>query len=235
MRAPSPSAFADAIPETQASASILMEISGGHSQVTDEERTPHTGWEWHLDPFQERLSVQVWEVGKRAWEESQAHYEQSKIWSAYDLRLSIAATILATASGTAAFSELVPRWAVAVVALLAAVCAGLVAALKTNDRADKHKSLGVEFASIRGDCLDFCNWKVMTISHEEAGEAFAELRKRWEAASKDAPLTSNKARSRAAKLLEKDVAQGGLAMDIGPPIGAGYVAAPEDPPGREPQ
>jgi heme/copper-type cytochrome/quinol oxidase subunit 4 len=161
--------------------------------------------------------VTQWHKGLRI-----AHIAQSRSAAACELRgalLGVAVIILTTIVGTAIFSTLAssPSTAVKIVAGLASVGAGVLAALQTflglDKRAAKHREVAAAYGALRRELETS-----MAFPDESTRgrELLDDVRRRWDALDATAPVTSQ----RIHRFATRAVAGSPTAPDGNPPGGA---------------
>ena len=143
-------------------------------------------------PCNNKELLEIW--FRRSRESQFAHYEAAKYLSRRNYFLGIPVIVLTTIVGTsifASFQEQNMIWLriiLGLVSVAAAVLSALQTFLRFQERAEKHRSAGASFGSIRREIeqlfIDIENAKVMTQSLDA-------IRKRFDSLSKEAPEIPN--------------------------------------------
>lgn len=133
---------------------------------------------------------------RRARESQHAHYEAAKYFGRLNYILGVPVIVLSTLIGTTVFSTLeqtvIP--AVKIILGLISVTAGILASLQTflgfAQRAERHRSAGSHYGSIRREIEQYL--AVSNKPNLESAQVLSALREKIDAASSDMPEVPQK-------------------------------------------
>ncbi len=145
------------------------------------------------------MLVDQWRRGLRI--AHRAHYEAAKFYYRMHLVLSLPAVLIAALLSTTVFAQLQDstvawvRVAMAVLSVLTVVLSSLQAALRFSERSERHKTAAVQLGEVRRELEQ-------QLVFEHRDEAVIErLRKKWDAADRQAPTIPSRIYNRVAALV----------------------------------
>jgi hypothetical protein len=145
------------------------------------------------------MLVDQWRRGLRIGH--RAHYEAAKFYYRMHLVLSLPAVLVAALLSTSVFAQLQDssvvwvRVAMAILSVLTVVLSSLQAALRFAERSERHKTAAVQLGEVRRELEQ-------QLVFEHRDEAVIErLRKKWDAADRQAPTIPSKIYDRVAAMV----------------------------------
>ena len=145
------------------------------------------------------MLIDQWRRGLRI--SHRAHYEAAKFYYRMHLVLSLPAVLIAALLSTTVFAQLQDstvtwvRTAMAVLSVLTVILSSLQAALRFAERSERHKTAAVQLGEVRRELEQ-------QLVFEHRDEAVIEkLRKKWDAADRQAPTIPSKIYNRVAALV----------------------------------
>lgn len=145
--------------------------------------------------------IDEWRRGLRI--SHRAHYEAAKHYEHLHWGLSLPAIVISASLGTTVFAGLQNsnlsgmKTVVAILSILTVALTSLQGALRLAERSERHKSAGAQIGEVRRALEE-----QLVLGHLDE-ETLTDLRKKWDAADRQAPTIPSRIYKSTAKLIEK--------------------------------
>ncbi|WP_152555842.1 SLATT domain-containing protein [Ferriphaselus sp. R-1] len=137
------------------------------------------------------MLIDQWRRGLRI--SHAAHNEAAKYYQYMNMGLNIPGVVFSTLLSTALFTDFLGKPQLAALSVLTVVVTSLQSALRLSERSERHKSAAVQMGEVRREFEQ-------QIVFEHRDEAVIErLRKKWDAADRQAPSIPSRIYQREAK------------------------------------
>ena len=144
--------------------------------------------------------IDEWRRGLRI--SHRAHYEAAKHYEHLHWGLNLPAIVISASLGTAVFAGLQNssmtgmKTVTAILSVLTVALTSLQGALRFAERSERHKSAGAQLGEVRRALEE-----QLVLGHRDEA-TLADLRKKWDAADRQAPTIPSRIYNQTAKLIE---------------------------------